>query len=169
MDRDAIFDYIRKNIDESVKIINNQGSIFQLMIEKEKLKIDFVELSYGLIDPLIEIEGIRMIGKNDLAAMKVSATGTRGYEAKDFYDLYFLLNYMTIDKVFDNFKIKYGTNDILHYVRSVIFFDDVPKESWEALKPIQELIPQYKIKERLTREVIAFEKKILLTTSSSST
>jgi hypothetical protein len=82
--REEIFDFVKTNISEKVKIINNQGRIFQLFIEEEKLKIDFMQFPYNLINPLIETEGIRLAGINDLSAMKISAAGTRGNEAKDY-------------------------------------------------------------------------------------
>ena len=63
--------------------------------------------------------------------------------------------------LFDDFKNKYKIKDVLHYVRSVIFFDDVPNESWEALKPIKEKVTSSEIKEKLSREVIGYEKRLL--------
>jgi len=159
--KEEIFDFVKANISEKAKIINNQGRIFQLFMEEEKLKIDFVQLPCDLLDPLIEAEGIRLAGKNDLAAMKVSAAGTRGNEAKDFVDLYFLLKEMSIDTMFENFKTKYKTDDILQYVRSVMFFDDVTQASWAALRPINEMFSEKDIKEKLTQEVIKYEKRIL--------
>ena len=161
LQKDEIFNFVKTNISEKAKIINNQGRIFQLFMEKEKLKIDFVQFPYDLLDPLIETEGIRLAGKNDLSAMKISAAGTRGNEAKDFVDLYFLLREMPIDTMFENFKKKYKTDDILQYVRSVMFFDDIPQASWTALKPIKEIFSVKGIKEKLTQEVIGYERKIL--------
>jgi len=159
--KEEIFDFVKANISEKAKIINNQGRIFQLFLEEEKLKIDFVQLPCDLLDPLIETEGIRLAGKNDLSAMKISAAGTRGNEAKDFVDLYFLLREMSIDTMFENFKKKYKTDDVLQYVRSVMFFDDITQASWAALRPINEMFSAKDIKETLTREVIEYEKRIL--------
>lgn len=161
MDRTAIGDFVKSKIDINAKIRNNSVNIFQMVLEKENLKIDFVKLPYGLLDPLIITEGIRMVGLNDISAMKISATGTRGYEAKDFFDLYYLLKEMTIDTIFDNFKKKYGSNDILHYVRSSIYFDDVPDNSWKALKPLKEVISKDQIKEKLIYEVTEYQKRII--------
>jgi hypothetical protein len=163
LQREEIFDFVKTNISEKAKIINNQGRIFQLFMEKEKLKIDFVQFPYELLDPLIETEGIRLAGKNDLAAMKISAAGTRGNEAKDFVDLYFLLREMPIDTMFENFKKKYKTGDVLQYVRSVMFFDDVTQASWAALKPTNEIFFEKDIKEKLIQEVIKYERSILRT------
>jgi len=159
MNRDAIYDYLRININKDIKIVNNEGSIFQLYIEKERLKLDFVKLPYNLIDPLIKTEGVRLAGKNDISAMKIAATGQRGNEAKDYFDLYYLLKDMSIDKMFENFKKKYQMNDILHYVRSVIYFDDVPEKSWKALKPIKDKVSITMIKNKLINEVTDYQRR----------
>jgi hypothetical protein len=162
LDREAILDYTKRNISNDYKIINNSAIIFQVFSENKNLKLDFVQFQYDLLDPLIEEEGIRLIDKNDLSAMKISATGTRGSEAKDFIDIYYLLQYVPFEKMVENFKKKYQNDDILHYIRSVMYFDDVDKENWESLKLIKDKISSKEVKERLTKEVITYEKNILL-------
>jgi hypothetical protein len=162
LEREAILDYAKMNLSDDYKIINNSSTIFQLFSERKKLKLDFVQFPYDLLDPLIEEEGIRLIDKNDLSAMKISATGTRGSEAKDFYDIFCLLQYIPFEKMIDNFKKKFQTDDILHYLRSVMYFDDVDKSSWQSLKPIKEVISSKGVKEKLTKEVVAYNKKFLL-------
>jgi hypothetical protein len=137
IDKDAILFYAKENISDDYRIINNSKYIFQLFSDTKNLKIDFVQFPYELIDPLIMEEGIRMIDKNDLSAMKISAAGTRGSEAKDFVDIFYLLQYMPFKKMIENFKKKYQTDDILHYLRSVTYFDEISEESWQSLKPIK--------------------------------
>jgi hypothetical protein len=68
---------------------------------------------------------------------------------------------MTIDTMFENFKKKFKTDDILQYARSVMFFDDVTQASWAALKMINEMPSIKDIKEKLTQEVINYEKELL--------
>ena len=103
-----------------------------------------------------------MIGMNDISAMKISAAGTRGNEAKDFVDIYYLLQYISFEKMVSNFRKKYHVNDILHYLRSIIYFDEVGKRSWDSIKYIKDKISGNEIKERLTDEVITYEKNFLL-------
>jgi hypothetical protein len=161
LDKEAILDYTKRNLSDDYKIINNSAVILQLFSEREKLKLDFVKFPYDLLDPLITEEGIRLIDKNDLSAMKISATGTRGNEAKDYYDIYCLLQYVPFEKMVDNFKRKYHTNDILQYLRSVMYFDDDDNKNWESLKPIKKRISRKEIEERLTKEVITYNKNLL--------
>ena len=93
--------------------------------------------------------------------MKISAAGTRGDEAKDFVDIYYLLRYMTMGKMFDNFKRKYKTNDIQHYIKSVVYFDEVPEKSWSDVKMIVEKLSVNKLKETLTRAVEEYNRSSL--------
>jgi hypothetical protein len=139
---------ISKNID----ITNSSNNIFQIVINK-KTKIDFVEYPYDLLDPLIETDGIRMIGKNDISAMKISAVGTRGNEAKDFIDVYYMLKYMPIEKIFENFRKKYNTDDIEQYKKSLVYFDDVPMSSWKDVKLINDTLSVEEVKETLVKAV----------------
>jgi hypothetical protein len=157
LDSAKILNFIENSFRDGFDILNNSESILQVMIG-EKLKVDFVKYKYDLLDPLIESDGVRLIGKNDLSAMKISAVGTRGYEAKDYVDLYFLLREMPISRMFDNFQKKYSSTDIQHYKRSVVYFDDIPESSWESVQMIGKQISPHVIKEALTREVAKYSK-----------
>ena len=93
--------------------------------------------------------------------MKVSAVGTRGNEAKDFFDLFCLLKEISIDKIFDNFKNKFGMDNFWHYQKSVVFFDDVDDASWLGLRFLKENVSKEIIKETLAKAVKEYEKNLL--------
>ena len=150
--KDEILNFVEKNISKNIDVTNSSNSIFQIVIDK-KTKIDFVEYPYDLLDPLIKTDGIRMIGKNDISAMKISAVGTRGNEAKDFIDVYYLLKYMPIEKMFENFKKKYNTDDIEQYKKSLVYFDEVPMSSWKDVKLINDKLSEKEVKETLEKAV----------------
>jgi len=69
---------------------------------------------------------------------------------------------MSIDKIFENSKKKYEKDDILHYVRSAMYFDDVPKKSWEAMNFLCDKISKNEVIEKLTYEVGNYQKKEIL-------
>lgn len=50
----------------------------------------------------------------------------------------------------------------MHYIRSVIYFADVKEENWQSVKFVKDKISSKEIIQRLTREVVEYEKKILL-------
>jgi len=162
LDKEMILDFVQNEISNNFGILKSGNSIYQLYNEKEKLKLDFVCFPYKLLDPLLEIEGIRMINKNDLSAMKVSAVGTRGNEAKDFYDLYCLLKEMSIEKIFENFQKKYGMDNFWHYQKSVVYFDDVEDSSWNGLRFLKENVSKDTITCVLTQAVIEYERNNLI-------
>lgn len=160
LNTEVIFNY-SQNIDKSVEILNNSEFIFQIYFPDKKLKVDFVQYPYDLIDPLINTkEGLHIVGKNDIAAMKMSAAGTRGYEAKDFVDLFYLLKEMSIDKIIDNFKKKYVSENPLHYIRSMVYFDDVTMDSWNAINMINEPISISDVKNTLINNVRDYEQRM---------
>jgi hypothetical protein len=166
LNKDEIFNFA-KRIDKNVEIMNNSGVIFQIFYpnsDPEKtLKVDFVSYEYPLLEPLVKNdEGIRLVGKNDISAIKMSAVGTRGYEARDFIDLYYLLKEIPIKKIVENFKIKYNTDNIQHYLRSMNYFNDVSKESWESIKMIHDRISVEEIMKTLDFEVNKYWKSKLL-------
>ena len=168
--KEEILSFIKSNISDDIKITNSEEKILQLYSDNKKLKIDFVELPYKLINPLIKKDGICLVGMDDLAAMKVSATGTRGNEAKDFVDLYYILKYMSIEKIFDNFKKKYETNDILHYVRSAMYFDDIKEDSWKSIKIMYDKdISKHIIMNTLTNEIKKYQESELLKINNINT
>ena len=151
-----------QDIHKNVEILNDDKTIFQLYFPHKNLKIDFVRYPYKLLDPLVTTnEGLHMVGKNDIAAMKVSATGTRGYEAKDFVDLFFLLKEISIDNIIENFKKKYETENPLHYIRSMTYFDDVSPDSWKSIKMITEPLSVKEVKNTLIRNVRDYEQRML--------
>jgi hypothetical protein len=162
INKEKIFKYAQ-TIHKDVEILNDDETIFQLYFLHKELKIDFVQYPYKLLDPIITTdEGLHMIGKNDISAMKMSAAGTRGYEAKDFVDLYFLLKEMSIDKIIENFKRKYETENPLHYIRSMAYFDDVTPDSWKNINYISEPVSTKLIKDTLISNVRNYEQQFLI-------
>jgi hypothetical protein len=152
LNKEETINFIKENISNDVIITNESKNILQLLVD-DKTKIDFVKYPYDLLDTLIKTEGIRLIDKNDISAMKISAIGTRGDEAKDFVDIFYMMKYMSLEKMFENFQKKYNTNDILHYKRSLVYFDDVPEESWENIKMLYDKLSIREVKKTITDEV----------------
>jgi len=160
LDKEKLFEYAKK-IQKNVEILNDGEAIYQLYFPDKELKIDFVQYPYDLIEPVIKTkEGLHIIGKNDIAAMKMSATGTRGYEAKDFVDLFYLLKEIPIDTIIENFKKKYETENPIHYIRSMVYFDDVKLDSWKSIKMINDPLSVKEIKDTLVRNVRDYEKRM---------
>ncbi len=92
-----------------------------LITEVNGIKVDFVNYNYPLLDNPIEIDGIRMVSKKDIAAMKLNAIAGRGSK-KDFIDLYFLLNEFTLKEIMGFYNQKYTDGSEFLVYKSLNYF-----------------------------------------------
>ena len=165
LNKDEILSFAKK-INKNVEIQNSSGIIFQIFFPNSNpekvLKVDFVNYEFPLLEPLVKNdESIRLVGKNDISAMKMSAAGTRGNEARDFVDLYYLLKEIPIEKIVENFKKKYNTDNIQHYLRSINYFNDVSEESWQSIKMTHDKLSVNDVKKTLDFEVNNYWKNFI--------
>ncbi|MDP3928459.1 MAG: hypothetical protein Q8R57_05515 [Bacteroidota bacterium] len=124
----------------SVQLIKKSKNILILSING--IKVDFVNYSYPLLKPIKTIEGIRLISKEDIAAMKLNAIGGRGCK-KDFIDLYFLLKEFSFSELLTFYNAKYSDGSEFLVRKSLMYFDDADLETspqmiepknWEEIK-----------------------------------
>ena len=87
------------------------------------LKVDFVNYQYQLLEQPLEIDGIRMVSKRDIAAMKLNAIAGRGSK-KDFIDLYFLLDYFSMRQMLDFYLDKYFDGSEFMVIKSLSYFEE---------------------------------------------
>jgi hypothetical protein len=76
-----------------------------------------------MIEPVEEIEGVRMASRLEIAAMKIGAITARGRK-RDFVDLYCLLNYYSLPEMIDAFIKKYPHATPELAIRSLFYFED---------------------------------------------
>jgi hypothetical protein len=148
------FDFFCKHdieIEELKKNIFNLGQI-EIFQEKKNtlhcqingIQISFITYKYNLLDELLNFENINLAGLKDIVCMKLSAISSRGCK-KDFIDLYYLLNYMKLNKMLNLFKNKYGNLAVNEYQlkKSLLYFEDADREpmpvmnekiSWNTIK-----------------------------------
>jgi predicted nucleotidyltransferase component of viral defense system len=113
-----------------------------LITDVDGIKVDFVNYQYQLIENPIEIDGIRMLSKKDIAAMKLNAIAGRGSK-KDFIDLYFLLNDFTLQQMLGFYNEKYFDGSEFMVLKSLYYFEEADSEpqpkmfkdfNWETCK-----------------------------------
>ena len=160
IDKDEIGDYLFSNYRDKTLVINSQKIIYQVKIND--IKVDFVKHPYNLVEAVNEDEGIRYLGKKDIAAMKIRAIENSGNRAKDFIDIYYLLMEMSLESIFEYYKKKYSVNDIHSAKKSLGYFDDVPDESWNEVRMINDKIPIKKIKRIIVEKIIEYDKKLFV-------
>ncbi len=94
-----------------------------LLVDINHIKTDFVFQPSLMIEPVEEIEGVRMASKLEIAAMKIGAVTARGRK-RDFVDLYCLLNYFSLTEMINAFVKKYPSATPELAIRSLFYFED---------------------------------------------
>ena len=122
------------NIDVDVLEINNVlsqiGTITQIRNSKNihiyiinGIKVDIVNYMYPWLNEVLETDGIRLAGYEDIAAMKLAAISGRGTK-KDFVDIYYLLNLISLSEMIKLYQKKYADGSIFMVLKSLIYFND---------------------------------------------
>jgi len=142
-DDNAIIELLQKNY-KTEEIFRRKNTIITLL---NSVKTDFIKHDYPLINTPITEEGITYLGKEDIAAMKLHAIIQSGKRLKDFIDIYFLLQYFTMDQLIAFFVKKYSYSNPLIALKAVTYFDDID-ENIDPPKLLQPL-PLAVIKERI--------------------
>jgi len=123
-----------------VAVSQNSKNIFISSINE--IKVDFVNYKYPLLKDFIEIEGIRLASKEDIAAMKLNAILGRG-SRKDFIDLFFLLQEFSLQQMIDFYNNKYVDGSEFLVIKSLSYFEDANSQpqpimfkefNWEICK-----------------------------------
>lgn len=94
-----------------------------LITNINQVKVDFVKMGYPILFPTIETESVRMLDIRDIAPMKLKAIAQRGSK-KDFYDLYFLLEKISLQEMLQLFSKKFQQQEIFHIIKSLAYFED---------------------------------------------
>jgi predicted nucleotidyltransferase component of viral defense system len=109
----------------------------------ENVKVDIVKHPHPLISDIEDIDGIRMYGTPDIAAMKIKAILGRGRK-KDFWDLQTLLEHYSVKQVIDFYEKKFFNQHLLIGIaQAIIYFTDAEEsetpvslkgQTWEKVK-----------------------------------
>lgn len=129
-------------------VFTNSRSI--LIVKMKDVKVDFVNYKYLPIGPLLEVDGLRLLSMLDIGAMKLNAITGRGKQ-RDFYDLYFLLEYFDFHTLLDAFSQKYPDGSIWLVAKSITYFEDA--EGDEMPKVFKD-IPWEEVKQKIRTEAL---------------
>ena len=89
----------------------------------DKIKCDFINEPFPLLEPFIDQEGIMLYSLKDIAAMKMHAICGRG-KKKDFFDIYVLLHLFGWKQMLKCFELKYGSSQLFFLWKSITYFTD---------------------------------------------
>lgn len=89
-----------------------------------KTALDFIAHKYDLIEKVISEEGIRMASLNDIAAMKLNAIVNNGTRVKDFVDVAFLNEHLTLHQMINGYEKKYKVNGMM-VTKALLYHEDI--------------------------------------------
>ncbi len=89
----------------------------------EGIKVDFVHFRYPFAFPLLEVDGVRLADRRDIAPMKLDAVTKRGSK-KGFYDMYYLFEEFSPQQILDWYNQMFNNSTSFHVIRSLTYFED---------------------------------------------
>ena len=103
-----------------------------------KTKFSIFYYKYPLLARTVPFNGIQILAKPDIAAMKIQALGDRGTK-RDFIDLYFLAKEYSLPEMLEFYDKKYGDLEekLYHLIKSMDYFADAEADE----KELEMLIP----------------------------
>jgi len=148
------FDFFSQKTFDHKSVIKNLKKIGTLEIfhksehtinaSLNNIKLSFFKYEYPVLSTFIKTYKMKIAHKLDVALMKLSAISSRGSK-KDFIDLHFLLKDFSLEKLFEQYKKKYGIGEAngYHLLKSIAYFEDAEHEpmpimlipvSWKNIK-----------------------------------
>ena len=140
--RDSIdFDFFSNNgfdtsqLFSKIKTIFNEFQILKIQEEKNtltilidnKIKISFFSYDYKLLRSTISEIDLCIASIGDIACMKLSAIISRATN-KDYFDLYFILQKISLKTLLQMCKEKFIDIDTNLILKSLVYFDDINTE-----------------------------------------
>ena len=89
------------------------------------VKTDFIRHNYPLVKEPQNEEGITLLSSEDISAMKLNAIVNSGKRLKDFVDIYYLLEYFSLNQMLLFFEKKYPHLNSLIVLKSLSYFNDI--------------------------------------------
>jgi hypothetical protein len=146
-DKTDLLDLLNNRFDDV--LVESEGATM-LVTNIRQVKVDFVKMSYPILFPHLEIEGIRMFDIRDIAPMKLKAIAQRGSK-KDFFDIYFLLDHLPLSEMLRLFSEKFKQQEVFHVIKSLTYFDDA--ENYAEPNVFDKTVTWEKVKNRVFKAV----------------
>lgn len=106
------------------------GRLLQLKSSKNihiyllnNIKVDIVNYPYPWLAEPIREDGLLLADSKDIAAIKIAAITGRGSK-KDFIDIYFILQKMSLHEIMEAYLAKYNDGSLFMALKSFVYFDD---------------------------------------------
>jgi len=121
------------------------------------VKVDCIRYYYDLVEPICIFDDIRMFSLLDIAAMKLAAISQSGSRLKDFVDIVFLSEKLSLNNMLEAFNIKYPKTNIITAVRGLSFYDEI---DFNVVINLMDGNFKWKVVEKRLKEMIKYSDKI---------
>ncbi len=113
----------------------------------DTVKVQFLRYPYPLIDPVVNIGGIKLSSVIDIACTKLQTIGMRGSK-KDFVDMFILLQKYPLTELITKLKEKYQQTqyNLPHILKSLVYFVDAEDQ---AMPRLHQKITWNQVKEKM--------------------
>lgn len=124
---------IRKELENALRqhhLMLADSSWGNLVYIVNEVRVGFYGYGFPLVTPLIETDGLRLAGLEDIALMKLDALLSRA-SRKDFYDLYFILQKLQLSDIFKKAGQKYpSVRDFeVQTTKRLVYFENAEEET----------------------------------------
>lgn len=113
-------------VSHKLSITQQDNNTLSCIIDNS-IQISFFGYRHKLLNPLIESDYFNIASTVDIGCMKLSAITGRHLE-KDYVDLYFILQNISISELLEYFIKKYPNFDKTLILKSLVYFDDITEE-----------------------------------------
>ncbi|RYU91138.1 hypothetical protein EWM62_04140 [Mucilaginibacter terrigena] len=121
LEKDLLVEALNNNFDYIITTNNRLKSIYQCIIND--VKVDFLAVKDPFLYPAQIVENIPFADIKDLIALKLNAVKGRGLK-KDFWDIAKLLQFFSLNDLFQFYHDRYPYDDTFAVIRSVVYFSD---------------------------------------------
>ena len=121
------------------------------------VKVDFIAHRYPYIEEPFIIDDYKILSDKDIIAMKLNAISVSGQRSKDFIDIFYALERYSIAEMVSFYQKKYGQQNDMHVLKSLVFFEDVDLSDWPVLIKTPDL-KWDNVRAKLSKEVLAYTK-----------
>lgn len=106
-----------------------ERAIGNLVLEAKGVRLGFFSYGYPLVEPTQSVEGIALASPMDIGLMKLDAIISRA-SRKDFYDLYFIAQIISLDTLLEMGETKYpfARDFEAEAVRGLVFFENADRD-----------------------------------------
>ena len=119
-DENNLADYLRNQYQFQLDFLSTNT----IKGEKNGIQIDCIAHQYPWIEPFVKDGNIRIAGLSDLAAMKLNAISGNGTRIKDFIDIAFLSQELSLNHMLKGYQEKYDSNPIIA-LKALTWFEDI--------------------------------------------